>query len=130
MTYLPAGTTFDKPTQGQFAFITIKARPTTAVAAAQAAPITGGGWSWIAPDGQAIEQGNGQAFNVVAESFNAGGAVQPGSWVWDSAVFDLTKAQAGGTLVYTDGEGTTIRWKIPAEDAGAEVAQVKKELAP
>ncbi|MFF5703381.1 hypothetical protein ACFY7H_12870 [Streptomyces sp. NPDC012794] len=130
MTYLQPGSTFDKPTREQFAFITFKARPTTAVAAAQAAPAGGGGWSWIAPDGQAIEQGNGEAYNVVAKSFNAGGPIQPGSWVWDAAVFDLAKAQAGGTLVYTDGAGAAFRWKVPAQDSGPEVAQVKKELAP
>lgn len=128
--YLPAGGTFDKPTKDGFAFVTVKGRPTTAVAAAQAAPISGGGWSWIGSDGQAVEQGNGEAYNVVAESYNSGGTIQPGSWKWDSAVFDLTKAQYGGTLVYTDGEGKAFRWTIPAQDTGAEVAQVKKELAP
>ncbi|MEV6796703.1 hypothetical protein AB0M87_33250, partial [Streptomyces sp. NPDC051320] len=54
---------------------------------------------------------------------------QPGSFVWDAQIFDLTTAQAkGGTLVYVDGEGTAHRWKAPASDAGPQVAAVKKHL--
>jgi hypothetical protein len=128
--YLPAGSTLEKPQTESFAFVTVKVQAMTAVAAAQAAPISGGGWSWIAPDGQAIEQGNGAAFNVVAESFNAGGPIQPGSFVWDGQVFDLKTVQAGGTLVYVDGAGTAYRWAMPKADTGPQVEQVKKELAP
>ncbi|MFD9537486.1 hypothetical protein [Streptomyces sp. NPDC060010] len=120
----------DKPTKDTFAFIVYKARATTAVAADQAAPIDSGGWSWVAPNGQAIAQGNGEAYNVVADSFNAGRTVQPGTHVLDAAVFDLAAAQVGGTLVYTDGEGTAYRWTIPKTDTGPEVGQIKKELAP
>lgn len=127
--YAPAGSTFNKPTQDGFAFVTVKVQAMTAVAAEQAAPISKGGWSWIAPDGQAIEQGNGEAFNVVAESFNAGGSIQPGSFVWDGQVFDLKSVQAGGTLVYVDGAGTAFRWAMPKADLGPQVEQVKKELA-
>jgi hypothetical protein len=128
--YTPAGTTLTKPSADGFAFVTVKVAPTTAAAAEQAAPISRGGWSWIAPDGQAIEQGNGEAYNVVASSFNAGGPVQPGSFVWDGEVFDLKTAQAGGTLVYVDGAGTAYRWAMPKADTGPQVEQVKKELAP
>jgi hypothetical protein len=127
--YLPSGSTFDKPQNEAFAFVAVKVQPMTAVAAAQAAPITGGGWSWIAPDGQAIEQGNGEAYNVVAESFNAGGPIQPGSFQWDGQVFDLKTVQAGGTLMYVDGAGTAYRWAMPKTDSGPQVEQVKKELA-
>jgi len=128
--YSPAGSTFNKPTQDGFVFVAVKVQAMTAVAAEQAAPISKGGWSWIAPDGQAVEQGNGEAFNVVANSFNAGGPIQPGSFVWDGQVFDLKTTQAGGTLVYVDGGGTAYRWAMPKADAGPQVEQVKKELAP
>ncbi|THA56087.1 hypothetical protein [Streptomyces sp. A1136] len=123
------GNTFTKPTKATFAFVGYKARAVTAVAADQVAPIDGGGWSWIAPDGQAIAQGNGEAYNVTAESFNAGRTVQPGSFVLDGAVFDLDTVQAGGTLIYTDGEGKAYRWTMPKQDTGPEAAQIKKELA-
>ncbi|THA58340.1 hypothetical protein [Streptomyces sp. A1136] len=122
------GNSVIKPTKATFAFVGYKARAVTAVAADQAAPIDGGGWSWVAPDGQAIAQGNGEAFNVVADSFNAGRTVQPGSFVLDGAVFDLETVQAGGTLIYTDGEGKAYRWTMPNQDTGPEAAQVKKEL--
>ncbi|WP_328924348.1 hypothetical protein OG429_06610 [Streptomyces sp. NBC_00190] len=123
------GNSVTKPTKATFAFIAYKARATTAVAADQVAPIDGGGWSWVAPDGQAIAQGNGEAFNVVADSFNAGRTVQPGSFVLDGAVFDLDTVHAGGILIYTDGEGKAYRWTMPKRDAGLEAAQIKKELA-
>ncbi|TXS19585.1 hypothetical protein EAO71_33775 [Streptomyces sp. ms191] len=113
-----------------FAFIAVKAKSTKAVAAEQVAPISGGGWKWVAKDGQAIGEGNGESYNVVADSFNAGGPVEPGTFVWDGIAFDLAKAQRGGTLLYTDGNGTAYRWTVPAADAGAQVAQLKKELAP
>ncbi|MFD8989793.1 hypothetical protein ACFRSX_26070 [Streptomyces goshikiensis] len=119
-----------KPVNDVFAFVTYKARATTAVAADQAAPVDGGGWSWAAPDGQAIAQGNGEAYNVVADSFNAGRTVQPGTYLKDAAVFDLATAQAGGTLIYIDGAGTAYRWAMPKTDAGPDVAQIRKELAP
>jgi hypothetical protein len=123
------GNSITKPTKATFAFVGYKARAVTAVAADQAAPIDGGGWSWVAPDGQAIAQGNGEAYNVTAESFNAGRTVQPGSYVLDGAVFDLDTVQAGGTLIYTDGEGKAYRWLMPTKDTGPEAAQIKKELA-
>jgi hypothetical protein len=122
------GSTVTRPTKAVFAFIAYKARAMTAVAADQAAPVDGGGWSWIAPDGQAIAQGNGEAANLVADSFNAGRTVQPGSFVLDGAAFDLDTVQAGGTLVYTDGQGQAFRWTMPKQDAGPEAEQLKKEL--
>ncbi|MFE3786872.1 hypothetical protein [Streptomyces goshikiensis] len=119
-----------EPANDVFAFVTYKARAATAVAADQAAPIDGGGWSWAALDGQAIAQGNGEAYNVVADSFNAGRTVQLGTYLKDAAVFDLATAQAGGTLIYIDGAGTAHRWAMPKTDAGPDVAQIRKELAP
>lgn len=119
----------NEPEHGIFAVVTVKQRPTTAVAAAEAPPVSGGGWQWIAPNGQAVDSGDGASFNVVTEGFSAAGPVQPGSFVWDAAVFDLTTAQAkGGTLVYIDGEGAAHRWKMPAGDTGPQVAEVKKQL--
>ncbi|MER5935155.1 hypothetical protein [Streptomyces sp. NPDC002054] len=127
--YLPQGGS-QEPENELFAHVVVKLRPTTAVSASPAVPISGGGWSWVAPNREAIEQGNGAAFNVVAGSFNHGGDVQPGTFVFDDAVFDLTKAQAGGTLLYNDGEGQAYRWRMPAQEAGPHVEKVKKELAP
>ncbi|MFD0382343.1 hypothetical protein ACFQ2B_07520 [Streptomyces stramineus] len=48
---------------------------------------------------------------------------------WRARAFDITDAQRGGTLVYTDGEGATYEWKIPAQDSGSQVAELKKKLA-
>lgn len=119
----------ETPKNGSFAVVTIKDRPTTAVAAEEANLMANQGWQWVAPDGQAIDEGNGNAFNVVAESFNSGGAIQPGTFKWDSIVFDLSEAQHGGTLLYTDGEDTTYRWTMPTKDEGPHVEKVKKELS-
>lgn len=119
----------EKPTKDVFAVVAVRDKAKTAVAATESKQISGGGWQWISPDGQAIDEGNGSAYNVVLDDFNAGGTVQPGSFVWDAQVFDLTAAQAkGGTLVYVDGEGTAYRWKAPASDSGPQIAQVKKQL--
>ncbi|MFJ7998924.1 hypothetical protein ACIQ7D_17510 [Streptomyces sp. NPDC096310] len=121
--------TGNEPDKDLFAVITVKQRPTTAAPAGEVPPMSSGGWSWIAPDGQSVDEGNGQSFNVVMDDFSAAGPVQPGSFVWDAAVFDLTAAQAkGGTLVYVDSEGTAYRWKIPSGDSGPQVAEVKKQL--
>ncbi|MEV7427012.1 hypothetical protein [Streptomyces sp. NPDC091212] len=119
----------DKPAKDVFAVIAIKQRPTTAAAATEVPPISGGGWQWIAPDGQAIDAGNGESYNVVLADFNAAGPIQPGSFVWDATAFDLTDAQAkGGTLVYLDGEGDAHRWTIPGGDRGPQVAEVRGDL--
>lgn len=119
----------ETPEYGLFAVVTIKDRATKAVAAAEAPPISGGGWKWIAPDGEAIDAGGGTSFNVVMDKYNNAGPVQPGSFHWTAEVFDLTPEQAkGGTLVYTDGEGTAYRWKVPAKDSGPQIDEVKQQL--
>lgn len=119
----------ETPEHGTFAVVTVKDKASGAVAAAEAPPASGGGWAWIAPDGQSVDSGGGTSFNVVLDSFNNAGEVQPGSFTWNAVVFDLTAAQAkGGTLVYTDGNGTAHRWKLPAENTGPQVEQVKGEL--
>ncbi|MFJ7418005.1 hypothetical protein ACIQXD_05250 [Streptomyces uncialis] len=115
---------------GTLALVTVKARATTGAAAEVPAPITGNGWQWIAPDGEAVGWGSGDSVSVQTDSFDSTGAVQPGSFQWRSTVFDLTPAQAkGGTLQYLDGDGTAYRWKIPAADTGPQIAEVKKQLA-
>ena len=118
----------DAPTNDLFAFITIKDRPTTATATRRAAPIEGGGWQWAAPDGQAIDAGDGESYNVVHDTFNSGGDIQPGTFKWDGIAFDLTKTQRGGTLIYTDGEGTAHRWAMPAKDSGPQTDDVRRGL--
>ncbi|MEU6058029.1 hypothetical protein [Streptomyces sp. NPDC047097] len=124
-----SGTEYNEPENDLFAFITVKARATNAAAASMLPPISGGGWSWVAPDGQAIDVSNGASYNLVANSFNSGGKVQPGTFQWDGVAFDLTTAQKGGTLMYEDGAGQTYSWTIPGADAGPDVAKVKRELS-
>ncbi|MFI7329386.1 hypothetical protein ACIBQ3_32705 [Streptomyces rubiginosohelvolus] len=118
------------PAKDVFVVVTVKKRPTTAAPADESSPMGPGGWQWRAPDGQALDEGDGESYNVVLSDFNTSGAIQPGSFVWDAEAFDLTAAQAkGGTLVYVDGEGTAHQWKMPEEDSGPHVAEVKKDLS-
>ncbi|HTE57076.1 MAG TPA: hypothetical protein VK698_39755 [Kofleriaceae bacterium] len=126
--YVTAGTG-EKPANGIFAVVAYKAKSTKPVAAAETAPIDGGGWKWLAPDGQAIDTLSGNVTNVTPDGFLGGGAIQPGTYEWGSAAFDLTTAQRGGTLIYVDGAGTAYRWTMPPSDAGPEVAKLKKALA-
>ncbi|MEU5900530.1 hypothetical protein [Streptomyces venezuelae] len=120
----------EKSANGVFAVATMKVKAMTGAPAAQSAPITGDGWKWIAPDGEAIGFDSGNSTNVTLDKYSSGGEVQPGTYEWGSEVFDLTAAQAkGGTLLYTDGEGTAYRWKMPVTDTGPNVAEVKKQLA-
>ncbi|MGW7350988.1 hypothetical protein [Streptomyces sp. NPDC054784] len=120
----------DVPDNDVLVVVAIKEKATSAAPAAGAAPAGGGGWTWIAPDGQAIDAGDGSvAFNVVPEGFNGGGDVQPGTYIWASEVFDLTTEQAkSGTLAYVDGSGAGYRWKVPATDTGPEAAKLKAGL--
>lgn len=119
----------ETPQYGVFAVVTVKDRASGAVAAEEPPPVSGGGWQWIAPSGEAVEKGGGTSFNVVLDKFNGAGEVQPGSFQWHTVVFDLTPEQAkGGTLVYTDGNETAYRWKVPATDTGPQISEVKKQL--
>ncbi|MFJ6316110.1 hypothetical protein ACIQJW_08515 [Streptomyces californicus] len=118
------------PSKDVFVVVTVKKRPTTAAPAEESSPMGSGGWQWKAPDGQALSEGDGESYNVVLSDFNTSGVIQPGSFVWDAEAFDLTAAQAkGGTLVYVDGEGVAHQWKMPEQDAGPQVAEVKKDLS-
>lgn len=113
-----------------FAVVTMKDKAVTAVAADEPAPISGGGWKWMAPDGEMIDVGGGNGFNVVMDKYNNADPVQPGAWQWRSQVFDLTPAQAkGGTLIYIDGEEKAHRWQMPSTDSGPNVVEVKQQLA-
>ncbi|MEU6990420.1 hypothetical protein ABZ953_07120 [Streptomyces sp. NPDC046465] len=119
----------EKSANGVFAVVTMKVKAMTGAPAAQTAPITGDGWKWIAPDGEEIGFDSGNSTAITMDKYSGGGEVQPGTWKWDSEAFDLTTAQAkGGTLLYTDGEGTAYRWKMPTTDSGPGVADVKKQL--
>jgi hypothetical protein len=114
---------------GMFAVVTMKDKAMTAVAADEPAPISGGGWKWMAPDGETIDTQSGNAFNVVMDKYNNADPVQPGGYQWRSQVFDLTPEQAkGGTLIYIDGEEKAFRWEMPSTDSGPNVAEVKKQL--
>ncbi|MGX1129878.1 hypothetical protein RKD49_002068 [Streptomyces glaucescens] len=114
---------------GVFVVVTMKDKAMTAVAADEPAPISGGGWKWMAADGEMIDTQVGNAFNVTMDKYNNADPVQPGAYQWRSQVFDLTEAQAkGGTLIYIDGEEKAHRWQMPSEDTGPSVAEVKKLL--
>lgn len=113
---------------GLFAIIAVKDRA-PAGKAAESAPIEGGGWQWIAPDGQALDAGENDASSITPRGFTGGGSIPAGAWAWDTVAFDLSKAQAnGGMLVYTDGVGATFQWKVPAVDSGPELAKLKKGM--
>jgi hypothetical protein len=114
---------------GTYAIITVKDKATGSNAAAESAPIEGGGWQWIAPDGQALDEGENDASSITPNGFTGGGTIKAGTWHWDSIAFDLTAAQAhGGTIAYTDGAGGVFKWKVPTKDSGPEVAAVKKGM--
>ncbi|WP_109030181.1 hypothetical protein [Streptomyces rubrogriseus] len=118
-------------TNGVFAVVTMKDRATADVAADEPAPISGGGWTWMAPDGEMIGWDSGNSTNVTLDKYNGADPVQPGAYQWRAQVFDLTPEQAkGGTLIYIDGENKAHRWQMPSTDSGPNVAEVKKQLAP
>jgi hypothetical protein len=112
---------------GTFAIITVKDRA-PAGSAAESAPIELGGWQWIAPDGQALAEGENDASSIIPNGFTGGGTIPAGAYKWRTIAFDLTEKQRGGTIVYTDGDGATFRWKVPAKDSGPELAQLKKGM--
>lgn len=110
------------PENDVFAVVSVKGRATSAAAAKQ------GQWQWVTPDGLAINKGNEQAAYVTLQTFQGGGDVQPGTFQWDTATFDLETEQRGGTLLYVDGNGATTRWIVPAANSGPQIAEMKKEL--
>ncbi|MFJ6566663.1 hypothetical protein ACIQNU_04535 [Streptomyces sp. NPDC091292] len=113
---------------GVYAIIAVKDEATSG-GAAESAPIEGGGWQWIAPDGEALEAGEGGAASITPSGFAGGGMIPAGAFKWDTVAFDLTQEQAdGGALVYTDGAGATFRWKVPAKDSGPELAKLERGM--
>jgi hypothetical protein len=115
---------------GLFVVVTMKDKAMTGVAADEPAPISGGGWKWMSPDGEMIGVDGGNAFNIVVDKYNNADPVQPGSWQWRLKAFDLVPAQAkGGTLIYIDGENQAFRWEMPSTDSGPNVAELTKQLA-
>jgi hypothetical protein len=54
---------------GTFAIITVKDRA-PAGSAAESAPIELGGWQWIAPDGQALAEGENDASSILPNGFS------------------------------------------------------------
>jgi hypothetical protein len=116
------------PKNGQFLTVIFMLRPVGDIAAMETAPIDGGGWTYITPDGKALEQGNGESFSVTLNDYNRPMTVV-GASVGSSESWDITVAQAGGVLQYTDGAKKTYRWQIPAADTGPQVDEVKKALA-
>ncbi|MEV0112799.1 hypothetical protein AB0H77_06015 [Streptomyces sp. NPDC050844] len=54
----------------------------TAAPADEPAPISGGGWKWMAPDGETIDSDGGNAYNVVVDKYNNADPVQPGTYQW------------------------------------------------
>lgn len=113
---------------GEFAIIAYKARSTKPVAAAESAPIENGGWEWVAPGGQAVDTQSGNATNVTPDGYDGGGTVKPGTYQWRTQAFDITTAQRGGTITYTDGDGTTWRWTMPAKDTGPDLTKLKAAI--
>ncbi|MFF4791810.1 hypothetical protein ACFY2M_19075 [Streptomyces sp. NPDC001276] len=114
---------------GLFVVVTMKDKAMTAVAADEPAPISGGGWKWMAPDGEMVDSDGGNAFNIVIDKYNNADPVQPGGYQWRLKAFDLTATQAkGGTLIYIDGEERAFRWEMPSTDSGPNAAEVKKQL--
>ncbi|MEU1120543.1 MULTISPECIES: hypothetical protein [unclassified Streptomyces] len=115
---------------GVFAVVALKDKAMTGAPADEVAPISGGGWKWMAPDGETIDVGGGESYNVVVDKFNNEDPVQPGTYQRRLRAFDLTPAQAkGGTLIYVDGDEAAHRWKVPATDTGPNAAELKKQLA-
>ncbi|MFJ8929209.1 hypothetical protein ACIRLA_21790 [Streptomyces sp. NPDC102364] len=113
---------------GVFAIITVKDAAAGDAAATENAPAAGGGWQWIAPDGETVSSDNGEAVSITPEGFDGERIVQPGAWVWRTVAFDISEAQRGGTLVYVDGLEEAFRWKVPTRDAGPDVAKLKKGM--
>ncbi|MEV5377408.1 hypothetical protein AB0L26_15725 [Streptomyces nondiastaticus] len=119
------------PQHGTFAVVTLLEKSLSANPADEEAPAKGGGWRWVAADGQSVPAGNGNAAKVVLEKYRNSGGIAPGASQVRAKVFDLTPAQArGGTIVYTDGTKSDDHWKVPAVDSGPQVAEVKQQLKP
>ncbi|MFG2563632.1 hypothetical protein [Streptomyces sp. NPDC048496] len=116
------------PQNGVFAVVALGEKSMSANPADEE-PAPGGGWQWIGPDGTPVAAGNGNAGKVTLDGYPPSGAIEPGDTATRARVFDLTPEQAkGGKLVYTDGTQAPHGWKLPAEDTGPQVADIKGKL--
>jgi hypothetical protein len=122
-----SGSRSTKPENGQFLTLVFTMKPAGDIAAMPTAPIDGGGWHYITPDGQALEQGHGNGFTYTANGFGRPMTVV-GATVNATESWDITTTQAGGIVQYTDGAGKTYRWQVPAVDTGPHADAVKKAL--
>ncbi|GAA4799469.1 hypothetical protein [Streptomyces ziwulingensis] len=121
--------TGETPANGVFAVVAMKDKAMTGAAADEVAPISGGGWKWMAPDGEMVGWDSGNATGVTPDKYSNAEPIQPGAWQWRSQTFDLTPAQAeGGTLIYVDGNEAAHRWEMPTTDSGPNAADLKKRL--
>lgn len=106
--------------------IGIKQRPGGDVPAAKQ-DYYGMSWRYIAPDGK-VQEGSSAA---TAMGWTGGDdAMQPGQYTLDTQSFLIDPAQKGGTVEFKDGAGQVFRWKLPAQDGGPQVAELRKGLDP
>ncbi|MGY0021192.1 hypothetical protein [Streptomyces sp. cg35] len=121
-------TSFGDSQHGVFAVVAYQSTNRTAHRATTTA--AQGGFRWKSPDGPAVTAGNTTAAKKLAPiGFSEGGPVlAPRTMHQDVAVFDITAAEKGGTLVYVDGDGASSQWKIPATDSGVSVPALKFAL--
>lgn len=113
---------------GVFAIVAVKDAAVSGAAATENAPAAGGGWQWIAPDGQTLSGDDGEAASITPQGFGGDPNVQPGAWTWRTVAFDMSEEQRGGTLVYVDGLDEAFKWEVPAKDQGPDVAKLKQGM--
>ncbi|MFB8270397.1 hypothetical protein ACFC96_27880 [Streptomyces sp. NPDC055955] len=122
------GTSFGAPEHGLFAVVNYLSRNRTKSRVTTAAEQ--GGLRWKAASGHTVTARNSKAAKKVAPiGFSEGGPVFTRDEIHqDVAVFDISAAERGGTLIYVDGDGTVFRWKIPASNSGHSVPALKFAL--
>lgn len=120
----------DTPEHGLFAVVTFRAgnRADESVTTTAAQ----GAFRWKTPDGKTIKAGNSEgAGNIAPVGFNDGGgkpAVQANTYQVNTVAFDITSAEKGGILVYVDGDGAALRWKVPSTNSGPAAKALKSAL--
>jgi hypothetical protein len=92
-------------------------------------PADAGPWKYTSTDGQAFTVVSSNPRMLYPKGFYDNGMpVQPGTFTWDTQSWDISEAQRGGTLSYTDGLDQVFSWTLPAQDTGPQVDEVKKSL--
>lgn len=115
-----------KAANGLFVSVAVKERATEAKTE-EADGTAGNGWSWLAPDGQALETGNGSM--VAPDGYaSVSDAIAEGTYVWHAITFDIPESAKGGTLLYEDASGATYRWKMPTNDSGPTVSKLSQAV--